>query len=123
LQPEGSLRLSAQDFRVEQVQGRWRQFGRLQLDLVNLSSRVAPIAPLGSYRIELAADPAQSGTSRLSLHTVEGALQLSGEGSVSAGHSRFKGEATAAPGREAALNNLLNIIGRRQGARSLISIG
>ena len=29
----------------------------------------------------------------------------------------------ASPGREAALNNLLNIIGRRQGARSVITIG
>ena len=32
-------------------------------------------------------------------------------------------EAVAAEGAESALNNLLNIIGRRQGARSVISIG
>jgi general secretion pathway protein N len=36
---------------------------------------------------------------------------------------RFSGQASAAAGAEAALNNLLNIIGRRQGARSVISIG
>ena len=36
---------------------------------------------------------------------------------------RFDGEASAAPGREDALSNLLNIIGRRQGARSLITLG
>jgi general secretion pathway protein N len=36
---------------------------------------------------------------------------------------RFRGEATAAEGDEGALDNLLNIIGRRQGARSVISIG
>jgi general secretion pathway protein N len=36
---------------------------------------------------------------------------------------RFRGEARAAEGQEAALANLLNIIGRRQGATSLISIG
>jgi general secretion pathway protein N len=36
---------------------------------------------------------------------------------------RFRGEAVAAPGDEPALNNLLNIIGRRNGARSVISIG
>ena len=39
------------------------------------------------------------------------------------GHLRFRGEAQAAPGSETALNNLLNIIGRRQGARSVITIG
>jgi general secretion pathway protein N len=36
---------------------------------------------------------------------------------------RFRGEASAAGGNEAALSNLLNIIGKRQGARSAISIG
>jgi general secretion pathway protein N len=36
---------------------------------------------------------------------------------------RFAGEASAAPEREGALSNLLNIIGRRNGARSLISLG
>ena len=39
------------------------------------------------------------------------------------GHGRFRGEATAEPGSESALNNLLNIIGKRQGASSVISIG
>ena len=36
---------------------------------------------------------------------------------------RFRGEATAAEAEAAALSNLLNIIGRRNGARSVISIG
>jgi general secretion pathway protein N len=36
---------------------------------------------------------------------------------------KFTGEARAAPGFEPALNNLLNIIGRRNGAASVISIG
>ncbi|MCY1531269.1 hypothetical protein D9M68_664890 [compost metagenome] len=36
---------------------------------------------------------------------------------------RFNGEASAAPGREDALSNLLNIIGRRDGARSIITLG
>jgi general secretion pathway protein N len=35
----------------------------------------------------------------------------------------FSGSASAAPDREAALANLLNIIGRRSGARSIITIG
>ncbi|HEY9109980.1 MAG TPA: type II secretion system protein N [Roseateles sp.] len=124
LQLGGSLRLSAQEFRLESVQGRWRQFGNLQLDLVNLSSRVSTIAPLGSYRLNLDADTANPGVSTLRLSTLEGALLLNGAGTLSpGGKSRFTGEASAAPGREEALNNLLNIIGRRQGPRSVLTIG
>ena len=119
----GSVRLSARDFRLEWAQGRWRQLGQLDLELLNLSSRVSTLAPLGSYRLTLAADPSLAGVSTLQLSTLEGALLLSGQGSVGAGKARFQGEAQAAPERETALNNLLNIIGRRQGARSLISIG
>jgi general secretion pathway protein N len=124
LQLNGSLRLSARDLKLESVQGRWRQFGELQLDLVNMSSRVSTVAPLGSYRFTVSADPGNPGVSTLRLATLEGALQLSGVGTLnSGGKSRFTGEAGAAPGREEALNNLLNIIGRRQGARSVLTIG
>ena len=126
LQLGGSIRLAARDFKLEWVQGRWRQFGQLDLELINLSSRISTLAPLGSYRFTLAAqsdDPSKAGVSTLRLITLDGALLLSGEGTLGAGKARFLGEASAAPGREAALNNLLNIIGRRQGARSVISIG
>lgn len=124
LQLGGSLRLSARELRLESVQGRWRQFGELQLDLLNLSSRVSTVAPLGSYRFTVTADTANPGVSTLRLSTLEGALQLSGVGVLNpGGKSRFTGEAGAAPGREEALNNLLNIIGRRQGARSVLTIG
>ena len=44
--------------------------------------------------------------------------------SYTCGHcAHFTGEASAAPDREAALSNLLNIIGRRQGVRSIITVG
>lgn len=123
LQLSGNLRLSARDFGLEWAQGRWQQRGQLDLDFVNLGSRLATVAPLGSYRFSLAAEPGLAGVAALRLSTLEGALLLSGQGSLSNARLRFQGEASAAPEREAALNNLLNIIGRRQGARSLISIG
>ncbi len=124
LQLGGSLRLQTHDFRLERTAGQWRQAGQLDLDLVNLTSRVSTQAPLGTYRLSVAADPAHAGAGTLSLVTMEGALQLSGQGSFGgAGGTHFNGEASSAPGREAALDNLLNIIGRRQGARSVISIG
>jgi general secretion pathway protein N len=123
LQPAGSLRLASVGFAMEWAQGRWRQSGRLQLELLDLSSRVANVAPLGSYRLTLAAAPGQDGVSSLQLQTLAGALQLSGQGSLSAGRARFNGVAQAAPDSQAGLDNLLNIIGRRDGSRSLISIG
>lgn len=124
LQLGGSLRLTARELKFEWAQGRWSQSGDLQLDLLNLSSRLSTLAPLGSYRLSLSADAANPGVSQLRLSTLEGALLLSGQGTLSASaKSRFVGEASAAPGREDALNNLLNIIGRRQGARSVLTIG
>jgi general secretion pathway protein N len=124
LQLGGSLRLTARELRFEWVQGRLIQSGEAQLDLVNLSSRISTLAPLGSYRFSLTADGANPGTTQMRLTTLEGGLQLSGQGSLSpGGKSRFMGEAMAAPGREEALNNLLNIIGRRQGPRSILTIG
>jgi general secretion pathway protein N len=59
----------------------------------------------------------------LRLETLEGSLQLSGSGQWVGSRLRFRGEASALPERESALANLLNIIGRRSGPRSLISIG
>jgi general secretion pathway protein N len=122
LQLEGQLELAARDFQVEQVQGRLRFGGAAQLDLLGVSSRLATLRPLGDYRLGLAAG--QGGDNAgLTLTTREGALHLSGNGQWSANGFRFRGEARAAEGTEAALDNLLNIIGRRQGARSVIAIG
>jgi general secretion pathway protein N len=122
LQLGGSVKLTARDLQIERVQGRLRVAGFAQLDLQDTRSRLATLDTLGSYRLNLQGDAAQ-GDAQLNLSTVEGALQLSGQGSWTAAGARFRGEAQAAPGNETALNNLLNIIGRRQGARSVISIG
>lgn len=120
LQLEGQLELATRDFQVEQVNGRLRFSGAAQLDLLDVSSRLATLRPLGDYRFGLAA---AGDNAALSLVTRQGALQLSGNGQWSANGLRFRGEARAADGTEAALDNLLNIIGRRQGARSVIAIG
>lgn len=123
LQLDGSVRLSAQQLSLEWVLGRWRQTGQLAFDFVNLSSRVSTVEPLGNYRFSVTGDATRTGGSRLQLSTQEGALVLSGEGTIDGGKAHFLGVAKAAPGRETALDNLLNIIGRRQGAQSAISIG
>jgi general secretion pathway protein N len=97
--------------------------GQVDLLLMGVSSRLSTLDSLGTYRLSLqgGADPASP--TLLNLSTVEGALQMNGMGQWSGGKLHFNGGANAAPGNEAALNNLLNIIGRRQGALSVISIG
>ena len=78
---------------------------------------------LGSYRLTLSRRPNDNGPTRLTLSTQDGPLQLTGSGTWGPGGVRFRGEARSAAVDEAALSNLLNIIGRRDGARSVISIG
>ena len=123
LRPGGALRLTAQGLQLEWAAGRFAMSGQANLELRDFSSRLVTLPRLGSYRVAISADPAQAGTAQVGLSTLDGALQLSGQGSWSASGLRLRGEASAAPADEAALSNLLNIIGRRDGARSLLSIG
>lgn len=122
----GWLELRSPGLRLETVAGRWRVEGSATLELRQLSSRLSTLPSLGSYRLSLQADPADSDRSgaALILSTLDGVLRLDAQGRWDGTGLRLRGEAAAAePGAEAALGNLLNIIGRRQGARSVISIG
>ena len=121
LQPEGTLRLSSPGLSLEVAAGRWRLSGQADLELSDVASRLSPLDRLGSYVLQVDASGAQGPS--LSLSTLDGALQLSGQGQWTGTQLRFRGEARAAPGFESALDNLLNILGRRQGAMSTISIG
>lgn len=119
LQPEGNLTLSTQGLSVEWIEGRLIMAGRAQLEASQISSRLSTLRPMGSYRFTLNGGT----TSTLQLETIEGSLQLTGSGRWVGSRLRFDGVATAAPEREAALSNLLNIIGRRSGPRSIITVG
>ena len=123
LQPTGSMQFSSPGLSLESVQGRWRFDGRAELELQGMASRVSTLDVLGSYRLSLAHAPGSADGATVSLSTLSGALLLSGNGQWVASRWRFLGQASAAPGSETVLNNLLNIIGRRQGALSVISIG
>jgi general secretion pathway protein N len=123
LQPSGALLLSSPGLILEQARGRWALTGQAQLELAAMASRVSTLAVLGSYRLVVSGDAARGDTASLSLSTASGALQLSGQGQWAGSRLHFTGQASAAEGSEAVLGNLLNIIGRRQGALSVISIG
>jgi general secretion pathway protein N len=124
LQLGGAIRITSPGLTLQSVQGRWLMQGQADLELVGASSRLSTLDSLGSYRLTLSGDPGNAGGPQLTLSTTEGALQLSGAGTWGPSGVRFRGEARAAsPEDETALSNLLNIIGRREGARSVISIG
>jgi general secretion pathway protein N len=119
VQPQGQLVASTQGFHAEWIQGRLNLAGRLQLDAMQISSRLSTLKPMGSYRLTLLGGPSAS----LQLETLEGSLQLTGQGQWVGQRLRFDGVASAAPERVEALSNLLNIIGRRNGARAIIKVG
>jgi len=119
--PEGQLRLATQALQLQLLwqSGRWRSDGSTRLEALAVSSRLSPLRPLGSYRLDiLGGDSPQ-----LQLSTLTGDLRLSGQGQWVGQRLHFQGEASASPERETALSNLLNILGRRQGPRSIISFG
>ena len=119
LQIDGDLLLGTHELSVEWVQGRLAIAGRAELTAQRLSSRLSTLRPMGSYKITVLG----GATPTLQLETLEGGLQLSGSGQWVGSRLHFSGVATAAPDSEGALSNLLNIIGRRDGPRSIITIG
>ncbi len=121
LQLDGELRLDSPGLQIRSVQGRTQLDGSLQVDALGVSSRLSTLEPLGSYRLTLAAP--QGADLLLTLDTLSGPLNLRGEGRWVGRRLRFQGEAQASEDHEAALSNLLNIVGKRSGRRSLIVLG
>jgi general secretion pathway protein N len=123
LQPEGDLSLVPQQLRLQWQSGRFSVQGSLKLTAHHMASRLTPLKPIGTYQVDITTSATASGTLDVKLSTVSGSLLLSGQGQWQGQRLHFQGEASAAPDHEAALDNLLSIIGRRQGARSLLSWG
>jgi general secretion pathway protein N len=137
LQPEGTLVLETQQLVLHYERSQTQLQGSLHLTAHDLSSKLSTLKPMGTYVLSLAnahsANDASSSASssaasanaspQLTLSTQSGSLLLSGQGQWQGTQFQFRGEASAVPEHAAALSNLLNIIGRRQGARSLLSLG
>ncbi|MGS5088767.1 type II secretion system protein N [Hydrogenophaga sp. A37] len=122
LRLDGQLVFQSPGFTVAWHSGRPQLKGLLVIEARDLATRVSTLRPLGSYRVELRAKP-EGDQATLALTTLSGGLQLQGNGQWVGGRLRFRGDAQAAPGNETALANLLSIIGRREGVRSLLTFG
>ena len=119
LQLQGDLNLQSHNLALEFTAQNWASTGQLVLQAQGMSSQLSTLRPMGSYTLTL-----QGGaTPSLQLQTAQGPLRLSGDGVWVGGRLRFTGEASAEPAQEAELANLLNIMGRRNGARSVITLG
>jgi general secretion pathway protein N len=121
VQPRGQLRVRTEGLSLEWSEGRMQVQGTATLDALDLSSGLSTLRPIGSYRLQLLGDgPSQP--PQLVLETLQGSLMLSGRGQWNGARWNFRGQARAAPEQELVLGNLLNIVGRRQGARSDIAL-
>lgn len=119
LQLQGQLAVRSQGLTLDMTRDQMALAGQMQVDAMQVSSRLSTLKPMGSYRVTV-----QGGaTPTVQLQTLDGSLELSGSGQWVGSRLRFDGMATAQADRIEALSNLLNIIGRRNGALSLIKVG
>ena len=119
VQPEGVMQLQTTQLVWEQRGDAAHLNGQAELQLRDLATRLSTLRPLGTYRVRV-----QGGdTMALTLDTLEGSLQLQGTGQWLQGRLQFNGEATAAPDAQDALSNLLNVLGQRQGNKSILKMG
>ena len=109
--PTGEMRLSWGPLQLARHGRQVDLNGAMQLDLLDIASRLSPIKPLGAYRMEM---EWQGQTAQMKLATLHGPMVLSGSGSLERGRLRFSGRAQAAPGQEERLANLLNLLGQRR---------
>ena len=91
------------------------------VELLDVAAAVSPLRPLGSYRLTLQASPGAAPTFELT--TLRGDLRLQANGGWPGGRLQLQGLAEANPDRLDALSNLLNLLGRRDGARAHLRIG
>lgn len=119
LQAQGWLQLSSQQAQLERGPQGWQFGGHVRLQAIDVSVRLSTLRPLGSYQLDVQGGARTS----LALSTLDGRLQLSGQGHWQGQGLVFSGLASAAPDHEAALNNLLNLMGQRHGPRSSFKIG
>lgn len=123
LQPEGQMQLRTQAWQWQQpwsmAHAKPQLTGEIELQWLQFSTRLSTLRPLGNYRVVLKGGD----TMQVQLDTLEGSLQLKGHGEWQQGRLRFRGEAKAQADAEAAVSNLLNVLGQRRGNVSLLELG
>ncbi|WP_449369686.1 type II secretion system protein N [Thiomonas sp.] len=115
----GQARFTLRGLLLESVAGRMRIAGQLRIDLPDVASRLSVVAPIGSYTLSITG---QGADAQVDLRSDQGPLLLQGKGVWNGQALQFLGTGRAAPGNEAAMANLLSLLGRREGDHVRIAI-
>jgi general secretion pathway protein N len=117
----GRLQLAWTSLQLALVERNVLVHGVTTLQMDDVSSRLAPIKPLGSYQLAL---DWQGRQADVTLKSNKGPLLLSGTGQLQNGRLRFSGQAGADTGYEDTLGNLLNLLGQRRnvGGKNIIAL-
>lgn len=115
----GQARIMLRGVRLESVAGRLRIDGQVQVDLPDVASRLSVVAPIGSYTLTITGQGAEA---QVELRSDKGPLLLQGQGVWNGQSLRFTGSGRAAPGSEAAMANLLSLLGRPEGDHVRIAL-
>jgi len=115
----GQARFMLRGVHLESVAGRLRLGGSMQLDLPDVASRLSMVAPIGSYTLTVTGQGAQA---QVELRSDKGPLLLQGKGVWNGQALQFAGTARAVPGSEAAMANLLSLLGRPEGDHVRIAL-
>ncbi len=121
IQPSGQMRLSWETLQLTQLDGAVEVNGAMNLEIKNVSSRLSPVKPLGSYDLALDWGGLRA---TVTLTTSKGPMLLSGSGLFDHGRLQFSGMAYAETGQEQALANFLNLLGqrRKEGDKDVIAL-
>lgn len=92
---------------------------QVQLQLHKVSTRLTTLPEIGSYQLDILGGAVPT----LNISTLQGALQITGQGQWHGPQLRFRGQAQALPEQAAELSNLLTLLGRRQGNTTMIRWG
>jgi general secretion pathway protein N len=119
--PSGKMTLSWTGLALERQGRDVAVNGHTTMLLSDISSRLSPLKPLGTYELAMDWRGAQA---QLNLATVRGALVLDGKGTIDKGRLRFSGSAKAADGYDDTLANLLTMLGQRRmvGDKNIIAL-
>ncbi|QGZ40690.1 general secretion pathway protein N [Pseudoduganella flava] len=117
----GRLQLAWTSLQLALVDRNVQVRGVTTLRMDDVSSRLAPTKPLGSYQLAL---DWQGQHANVVLTTAKGPLLLSGTGQLRNGRLQFSGQADTATGYEDTLGNLINLLGQRRnvGGKNIIAL-
>ncbi|WP_079417140.1 type II secretion system protein N [Thiomonas intermedia] len=116
---QGQAQFTLRGLHLESVAGRMRLGGQVQIDLPDVASRLSVVAPIGSYTLNIVG---QGADAQVALRSDKGPLLLEGKGVWNGQALQFLGTGRATPGNEAAMANLLSLLGRRDGDHVQIAL-